>query len=71
MYLQDLLVHPDHHRRGIGRQLVTRVLTPLEGIRQKVLLTGTDPGQKQFYESLGITEASASGSSDVRAFVKF
>lgn len=71
VYLQDVLVHPDHQRRGIGRQLVARVLTPFEGVRQKVLLTGTDPGQKQFYESLGFTEASPSGSSDVRAFVNF
>ncbi|WP_328284299.1 GNAT family N-acetyltransferase [Brevibacterium sp. UCMA 11752] len=28
MYLQDVLVHPVHQRRGIGRQLVTRALTP-------------------------------------------
>ncbi|WP_101556757.1 GNAT family N-acetyltransferase [Brevibacterium aurantiacum] len=28
MYLQDVLVHPVHRRRGIGRQLVTRALTP-------------------------------------------
>ncbi|WP_428830956.1 GNAT family N-acetyltransferase [Brevibacterium picturae] len=24
--LQDALVHPDHQRRGVGRQLVTRAL---------------------------------------------
>lgn len=70
VYLQDVLVHPDHHRRGIGRQLVTRVLAPFEAVRQKVLLTDTEPGQKAFYESLGFAEASTAGRSDVRGFVK-
>ena len=70
VYLQDVLVRPDHQRRGVGRQLVTRALTPFKGVRQKVLLTDTGPGQKHFYESLGFGEASASGGSDVRAFVQ-
>lgn len=70
VYLQDVLVHPEHHRRGVGRQLVTRALMPFEGVRQKVLLTDAEPGQKQFYESLGFSEACASANSDIRAFVK-
>ena len=71
VYLQDVLVHPDHHRRGVGRELVTCALRSFAGVRQKVLLTDSDPGQKQFYESLGFSEATESGGSDVRAFVKF
>ncbi len=70
VYLQDVLVHPNHHRRGVGRQLVTRVLAPFGAVRQKVLLTDTDPGQTAFYDSLGFAEASAAGRSDVRGFVK-
>lgn len=68
--LQDVLVHPDHHRRGVGRQLVTLALRSFAGVRQKVLLTDTAPGQQEFYESLGFCEASESAPTEVRAFVK-
>lgn len=71
VYIQDVLVRPDHQRRGIGRQLVTGVLRPCAGVRQKVLLTDTRPGQKAFYESLGFREVSESVGSGLRAFVKF
>lgn len=71
VYLQDVLVHPNLHRRGIGRQLVTLALRSFPGVRQKVLLTDTDPEQKAFYESLGFSEASERGQSGLRAFVKF
>ncbi|HXF01622.1 MAG TPA: GNAT family N-acetyltransferase, partial [Arthrobacter sp.] len=54
-YLQDVLVHPDFQRRGIGRRLVESVLQPFSHVRQKVLLTDDEAGQKAFYESLGYT----------------
>jgi ribosomal protein S18 acetylase RimI-like enzyme len=66
-YLQDVLVHPQHQRRELGRQLVSRVLAPYEGVRQKVLLTDDEPGQKAFYESLGYRQVS----DPLRAFVRF
>lgn len=66
-YLQDLLVHPDHQRSGIGRELVTRLLEPYGHVRQKVLLTDDDPGQRNFYESLGF----ALVADPLRAFVRF
>jgi ribosomal protein S18 acetylase RimI-like enzyme len=66
-YLQDLLVHPQHQRRGLGRELVVRVLAPYEGVRQKVLLTDDEPGQKAFYESLGYRQVG----DPLRAFVRF
>lgn len=69
-YVQDVLVHPDHRRRGVGGRLVTLSLRPFADVRQKVLLADTDPGQKQFYESLGFNEVCASGQAEVRAFVK-
>ncbi|NJC57830.1 GNAT family N-acetyltransferase [Brevibacterium marinum] len=71
VYLQDVLVRPDHQTRGIGRELVTSVLKSFVGVRQKVLLTDTGPGQKRFYQSLGFSEVSESDGSEVRAFVKF
>ena len=70
-YLQDILVHPDHHRAGIGRGLAELIFAQYPGVRQKVLLTDDEPGQKAFYESLGMTQASEFPSGEMRAFVKF
>lgn len=69
VYLQDVLVDPDHQRRGVGQELVTRVLAPYPDVRQTVLLTDAEPGQRKFYEPLGFSPASAEGRWDVRAFV--
>lgn len=56
VFLQDILVHPDHQRTGTGRALVTAVLEPFAGVRQQVLITDDEPGQRAFYESLGFTK---------------
>jgi GNAT superfamily N-acetyltransferase len=66
-YLQDVLVHPDHQRTGLGRALVRRVLEPFAHVRQKVLLTDDEPAQRDFYESLGFTLVA----DPLRAFVRF
>ncbi|MFE5777524.1 GNAT family N-acetyltransferase [Brachybacterium sp. NPDC056505] len=56
-YLQDVLVDPDCRRAGIGRELVREAFAPFAAVRQHVLLTDADPGQRAFYEALGLTEA--------------
>lgn len=56
VYLQDILVTPEQHRAGIGRELFLRVFEPYEDVRQKVLLTDDEPGQIAFYRALGFTE---------------
>lgn len=66
-YLQDLLVHPDQQRSGVGRELVRRILEPYGHVRQKVVLTDDDPGQRSFYESLGFELVA----DPLRAFVRF
>ncbi len=53
MYLQDLLVHPSHQRRGIGRRLLERCLERFAHCRQKVLLADDDERLVGFYEALG------------------
>ena len=72
-YLQDVLVDPRHQRTGLGRSLVEFVLAPYAHVRQKVLLTDTEPGQKAFYESLGYQQAGgdSDGALPLRAFVRF
>ncbi|MCT1437751.1 GNAT family N-acetyltransferase [Brachybacterium paraconglomeratum] len=56
-YLQDVLVRPEAQGRGIGRSLVEEVLAPFDTVRQQVLLTDAEPGQRAFYEALGFVEA--------------
>ncbi len=56
-YLQDVLVRPEAQGRGIGRRLVEEALAPFDAVRQQVLLTDAEPGQRAFYEALGFVEA--------------
>lgn len=69
-YLQDILVSPDQKRSGIGRALVERVLERYAHVRQKVLLTDDEPGQRLFYESIGFIEGNDFGPTPLRAFVQ-
>ena len=39
LYIQDLLVHPDFARQGIGSRLLLRILGKYESVYQKILLT--------------------------------
>ncbi|MDF1488953.1 GNAT family N-acetyltransferase [Tessaracoccus caeni] len=70
VYLQDILVNPAHHRSGIGRRLLDEVLAPYASVRQKVLLTDTEPAQRAFYEATGFVEAH-DHQPGLRAFVRF
>ncbi|XKH56414.1 GNAT family N-acetyltransferase [Citricoccus nitrophenolicus] len=70
-YLQDVLVHPDAQRTDVGRALVLTALEPYASVRQKVLLTDDDQGQRAFYESLGYQETRDHGAGSLRAFVRF
>lgn len=70
-YLQDVLVHPSEQRSGIGRALVEAVLDRYRTVRQKVLLTDDEPGQRAFYESLGYAEIRDHDPGTLRCFVRF
>ena len=70
LYVQDILVDPDHQRRGVGRALLERVLERYSHCRQKVLMTDDRPEQKAFYEALGFTRLDLREGPTLRAFVK-
>lgn len=70
-YIQDILVDPEHQRGGLGRRLVESILGQYGDVRQKVLITDDEPGQRAFYESLGFIEAHDMQPEPIRAFVKF
>ena len=70
-YLQDVVVHPDEQRGGLGKRLVEEAFAPFASVRQKVLLTDDEPGQRAFYESLGFAETRDFEDGSLRAFVRF
>lgn len=70
-YLQDVLVHPEHRRAGLGAVLVEAVMAPYGAVRQKVLLTDDEEGQQAFYRSLGFHQVGEPGpAATLRAFVR-
>ena len=67
--VQDILVHPSHQGRGIGRGLVEAILKRYEHVRQKVLLTDDRPQQLHFYASLGFSNTRELRETPLNAFV--
>lgn len=70
IYLQDILVHPDFQRRGVGSALLVEALRPFSDVRQQVLLTDDEPRQRAFYEAVGFTEIRDVPDAALRAFVR-
>lgn len=70
-YVQDILVRPSAHRSGVGRALFSAIQAKYEHVRQLVLITDDEPGQRAFYESMGLTEGSDFRPSAIRTFAKF
>ena len=70
-YIQDILVDPVHHRKGIGRVLVEACLEHFSELRQIVLLTDDRPEQLQFYSSLGFSNTRNLTNMPLNAFVRF
>lgn len=70
-YLQDVLVRPIHHRRGIASELLRRAFAPFAHVRQHVLVTDAEPGQRAFYEASGFTEVHELPHGGGRAFVRY
>ncbi len=68
-YVQDILVHPESHRSGIGSALMDEILSRSTDLRQIVLLTDTEPEQRAFYESKGFTEIHEVEPAPLRSFV--
>ena len=70
-YLQDILVDPAFQKSGAGRALLDAVQKRYEHVRQLVLITDNEPGQRAFYEALGFTEGSDFRPEPVRVFAQF
>jgi GNAT superfamily N-acetyltransferase len=69
--VQDVLVHADVQRAGVGTALMDAVAQRYAHVRQHVLLTDDEPRQRGFYESLGYAESRDFADGSLRAFVRF
>lgn len=70
-YLQDILVDPACQGAGVGRKLLEAVQARFGHVRQTVLLTDDEPGQRAFYEALGFTEGADFSPGPLRVFALF
>ena len=68
-YVQDVLVLPSRQGAGIGGRLLDAVLERYAHVRQTVLLTDAEPGQRAFYESRGLVEVHDVEPHPLRSFV--
>ena len=59
IYVQDLIVHPDFQRQGIGKALLNAIDLQYPEVYQKVLLTDASATNALFYESCGYANSSS------------
>lgn len=50
-YIADVAVHPDHQGRGLGKAIVTELVTRARGHKKIILYA--NPGTEGFYHQLG------------------
>ncbi|MDI9521231.1 MAG: GNAT family N-acetyltransferase [Bacillota bacterium] len=55
LYIQDILVHPDYQRQGIGRKLLLEMIDRYPRVYQTVLMTDDTPKTAAFYRSCGFS----------------
>ena len=61
VFVQDILVFPEHQRKGIGSALLQAILDRYSHVRQIVLATDNTPKTIAFYKSMGFCELSKIG----------
>ncbi len=55
VYYPHAVVHPDYQRKGIGRQIMDRVMKPYQGFHQHSILA--DKEAVEFYRRCGFVQA--------------
>ena len=61
VFVQDILVFPEHQRKGIGSALLQTILSRYSHVRQIQLATDNTPKTIAFYRSMGFYEFSEIG----------
>lgn len=61
VFVQDILVFPEHQRKGVGSALLQAVLDRYSHVRQIELATDNTEKTVAFYKSMGFREMSEIG----------
>lgn len=61
LYIQDVLVAPEHQRKGVGAKLLRAALARYPSVYQTVLMTDDIPERAAFYRACGFTAAAGVG----------
>ena len=61
VFVQDILVFPNHQRKGVGSLLLQAILDRYKNVRQIELATDNTPQTIAFYKSMGFSELSELG----------
>ena len=61
VFVQDILVFPEHQRKGVGSALLQAILDRYSHVRQIELATDNTPKTIAFYKSMGFRELSEIG----------
>ena len=61
LFVQDLLVYPQHQRKGVGSALMRTLLARYPHVHQTELLTDKTEKTNAFYRSLGFQAAKEAG----------
>ena len=61
VFVQDILVFPEHQRKGVGSALLQSILDRYSHVRQIELATDNTPKTIAFYKSMGFRELSEIG----------
>lgn len=61
VFVQDILVFPEHQRKGVGSALLQAILDRCSHVRQIELATDNTPKTIAFYKSMGFREMSEIG----------
>ena len=59
--VQDILVFPEYQRKGIGTQLLRKVMEQFSEVYQMELMTDNTPKTISFYQSVGFVKADDMG----------
>jgi len=54
-YIPDILVHPDYHRRGIGRMLIKRIIERFPHV-YNMTVVAEEEGGRRFFHSVGFSD---------------
>ena len=61
VFVQDIVVYPQHQRKGVGSALLNEVLERFKNVRQIELVTDNTERTIAFYKSVGFREFSEIG----------